>query len=198
MVCYQCSGSFRTFKKYLLGVPSGCITVTCAVVVHAEFPYGSADITFVPFGITSLTVSAVYSIHVTREHIPLTTASSIGKVPSISASMAPTSSLLLIGTAVAIIATLPFKVQTQIFKMSHPRRYLGSHGAYHFGPIAMCIMGGSHYRDYLHFAPNGLIVPVSLDVIPKGSSATFQNVSRRVYRPTVRLRAFRYGEDKSK
>jgi hypothetical protein len=111
VVCYQYSGFFRTFKKYLLGVPSGCVTVIRAVVVHAEVPYGSADITFVPLGITSLTISAVYSIHVTKEHIPLITASSIGKVPSISASIAPTeSSLLLIGTAVAIIANLPFKI----------------------------------------------------------------------------------------
>lgn len=42
----------RTFRKYLVGVPSGRITETLAVFVHADTPDDSEETTFVPSGIT--------------------------------------------------------------------------------------------------------------------------------------------------
>ena len=45
----------HTLRKYLLGLPSGRLTETFAVLVQAETPQNSEDTTFVPLGITATT-----------------------------------------------------------------------------------------------------------------------------------------------
>lgn len=70
----------QTFKKYRLGVPSGRIADTHPVIVHAELPYGSAEITLVPFGITDKINQHCFG-KFSFSDLPSITALSIGKRP---------------------------------------------------------------------------------------------------------------------
>ena len=72
-----------TFRKYLFVVPFGKIVVILPVIVQAEYPYASADITFVPLGIPTI-VGQHRSVG-DPDVLPSSTASSMGKFPWIPA-----------------------------------------------------------------------------------------------------------------